>query len=116
MEVSATDEEIHSNTNRMYREHHYMSYMNKSFSLLMTAKHFIHNTVTVDCVLCTFQRKAVLFDEHLVWGDAPLVFNGLGERPHQWTGMINLNNERTSKVVSRGSTALATGSVAPLDL
>lgn len=30
-------------------------------------------------------------------------------------GMINLNNERASKAVSRGLTAQATGSVAPLD-
>lgn len=79
----------------------------------MTSKHFIHNPI--DGALYTSQWKAVLFDEHLVWGDAPLVFNGLCERPHQWTGMINLNNERASKAVSRGSTPLATGSVAPLD-
>lgn len=31
-------------------------------------------------------------------------------------GMINLDNESTSKAVSRGSAVQATGSVAPLDL
>lgn len=45
-----------------------------------------------------------------------MVFNGLCEGATSMAGMINLNNERATKAVSRGLTVKATGSVAPHDL